>query len=159
MRFKGPEHALRWAFTMHKKAHYASVNLLESRSTDPEGMTIWDAHAQAAVFIRQLDELPLDERAAMYAAFAVGDLRRHAITALALSLAGGDKATMQKGLLRDILANLITRRPQIRTMAKKYQTSYRQIVQARRQLEQRWLPIHLRAVDALGATWAEHFRP
>lgn len=158
MRFKGPEHALRWAFTMHRKAHYASVNLFDSRSTDPQGMTIWDAHAQAALFIRQLDELPQDERAAMYAAFAIGDLRRHAITALGVSFGVFVGAGLSKELLRDIVANLITRRPQIRTMAKKYQTSYRQIVQARKRIEQVWLPIHLRAIDALSARWQDHFR-
>lgn len=158
MKFKGPEHALRWAFAMHRKAHFASVNLFESRSTDPSGMTIFDAHAQAALFIRQLDELQPDERAAMYAAFAVGDLRRHAITALALTLSkgGGD---LPPELTRDVLANVITRRPQVRVMSKKYQKSFRQIVQARKKMEQAWLPIHLRAIDALTSRWSEHFRP
>lgn len=158
MKFKGPEHCLRWAFTMHRKAHYASVNLLESRSTDPQGMTIWDAHAQAALFIRQLDDLPPEDRAAMYAAFAIGDLRRHAITALGVSFTakGGG---LSPELMRDILANLITRRPQVRVMAKRHQTSYRQIVQARKRIEQVWLPIHLRAIDALTTMWSEHFRP
>lgn len=156
MKFKGPEHCLRWAFTMHRKAHYASVNMFESRSTDPTGMTIWDAHAQAALFIRQLDQLPHDERASMYAAFAIGQTRRHGITALAASLGINDSLSPE--LMRDILANLITRRPQVRTMAKKYQTSYRQIVQARKRMEQRWLPIHLRAIDALTSLWSEHFR-
>lgn len=159
MRFKGPEHALRWAFTMHRRAHYASVNLHEARSTDPNGMTIWDAHAQAALFIRQLDDLPLDERAAMYAAFAIGDLRRHAITALGVTFAATVGGGLSKELMRDILANLITRRPQVRTMAQRHQTSYRQIVQARKRIEQLWLPVHLRAIDTLGAKWADHFRP
>lgn len=158
MKFKGPEHCLRWAFTMHRRAHYASVNLFESRSTDPQGMTIWDAHAQAALFIRQLDELPLDERAAMYASFAIGDLRRHAITALGVTFANMVGGGLPKELMRDILANLITRRPQVRVMAKRHQTSFRQIVQARKRIEQLWLPVHLRAIDALADKWSEHFR-
>lgn len=154
MKFKGPEHVLRWAFTMGRKAHYASVNLFESRSTDPNGMTIYDAHAQAAIFIRQLDELPRDQRLAMYASFATGALRRAAVQELAVVLTGGEG----KELHADVLANLVTRRPSVRTIAAKRGVSYRQVVVARKAMERTWLPIHLRAVDALSDRWIEHFR-
>lgn len=139
---------------MSRKAHYASVNLLESRSTDPQGMTIFDAHAQAAIFIRQLDELPREQRLAMYAAFSVGSLRRAALGELAVVMTGGEGGELQ----RDILANLITRRPAVRTIAKKYGVSYRAIVTTRKRMEKHWLPIHLRAIDALSDLWVEHFK-
>lgn len=154
MKFKGPEHILRWAFTMGRKAHYASVNLLESRSTDPNGMTIFDAHAQAAIFIRQLDELPRDQRLAMYAGFATGGLRRAAMQELAVVLTAGEG----KELHADVLANLVTRRPSVRTIAAKRGLSYRQVVVARKAMEKAWLPIHLRAVDVLSDRWIDHFR-
>jgi hypothetical protein len=154
MKFKGPEHALRWAFSMSAKVHLASVNFFESRSTDPNGMTIYDAHAQAAMLIRQLDELPTDQRLAMYASFATGRLRHLAISELAVILTGGEGKELQ----RDVLCNIVARRPAVRTMAKRHSLSYRQIVKARKQMEHRYLPIHFRAIDALSDLWVEHFR-
>lgn len=156
MKFKGPEHALRWAFAMSSKAHYASIDLFKSRSTDPSGMTIYDAHAQAALFIRQLNELPQQERAAMYASFSTGPQRRAMLTHLAVVLTDDG---VSKDLSRDCLSNIITRRPQVRSIAKKNAVSYRQVIKVRKKMESRWLPIYLRAIDQLSDRWSDHFRP
>lgn len=154
MKFKGPEHILRWSLGMSRKSHYASVNYFEARSTDPNGMTVYDAHAQAAMFIRQLDELPTDQRLSMYASFATGRLRHLAIAELSMMLTGGEG----RELHRDVLGNLVSRRPAVRTMAKRHGISYRQVVKARKQMEMKYLPIHFRAIDALSDLWVDHFR-
>lgn len=149
MRFRSADQAVRFAYRIRGRPEYAK--------TDPgsvggrgHGMSPLDLHGESSLILAKVESLPEPERSSVLAMYGDRGERAEAMVLLGGTIMPLVASSLpNRQTLQVMLLHWATRRPSIRTVAREYSVSYRQVCKWRSAVASVWIPIHVRAMEKL----------
>lgn len=149
MRFRSADQAVRFAYRVRGRPEYARSDPGSVRGS-VHGLSPLDLHGESALILARIDAMPPEERASVVAMYGERGERAEAMVVLGNHIMPLIASSLpNRTVLQVMLMHWSTRQPSVRTVAKDYEVSYRQVVKWRSAVAGAWAPIHVRAMERL----------
>lgn len=149
MNFRSADQALRFAYRVRGRPEFAKTDPASVRGGD-HGIGPLELHGESALILAKVDSMPEPERSSVVAMYGGRGERAEAMVALGnhiMPLVASSLPNRQA--MQVMLLHWATRQPSIRTVAREYSVSYRQVCKWRSAVASAWIPIHVRAMERL----------
>lgn len=149
VKFRSADQAVRFAYRLRGRPEYARTDPGSVRGT-VHGLSPLDLHGESALILARVQAMPEAERASVVAMYAGRGERAEAMLVLGNHIMPLVASSLpSRTVLQVMLMHWSTRLPSVRTVARDYSVSYRQVVKWRSAVAGAWAPIHVRAMERL----------
>jgi hypothetical protein len=147
--FRSADQAVRFAYRVRGRPEYARTDPSSVRGS-AHGLSPLDLHGESALILARVQALPEAERASVVAMYGGRGERAEAMLVLGNHIMPLVASSLpNRTVLQVMLMHWSTRQPSVRTVARDYAVSYRQVVKWRSAVAGAWVPILARAMTRL----------